>query len=150
MANPSANFDIEKTPRAGREAFIITNATQLYAGALVGLLSTGYLGFWDDGAASVFQGLSLTDDLGDTSATPPVEGRVDTSGATIKHITVLGTPTQAKVGDPVYSGDGNIATLTLTIAALNHPIGFMSRYASATDQDVTLFTPAEMMAQREA
>lgn len=150
MANPSANTVLETRPRAGREAYIITNGTQLYAGALIGLLSTGYVGFWADGASDVFLGICLADALGDTTASPPVEARVDTEGRTVKGLTIGGTPTQAKVGDPVYSADGNITSLTLTIGVLNHPIGYMSRYTSATDVDVTFFTPTEMLAQREA
>jgi len=150
MANPSASIINETRPRAGRQSLIVTNATQLYAGALVGILATGYVGFWDDNAAAVFLGICEEDVLGDTSATPPVEAKVNTEGVTLRNITVGGTPTQAKVGDPVYSADGNITSLTLTIGTLNHPIGYMSRYISATEQEVTLVTPTEMLAQRQA
>lgn len=150
MANPSAATIHETRPRHGRQSFIVTNGTQLYAGALVGILATGYVGFWDDNAAGVFLGVLQEDVLGNTSATPPTEAKVNTNGDVLRNITVAGTPTQAKVGDPVYSADGNVTSITLTIGALNHPIGYMSRYISATEQEVTLFTPTEMMAQRQA
>lgn len=151
MANLSANATNLKYQVRGSYSGIVTNGTQLYAGALVCLLSTGYVGNWDDNAASVFLGVNEVDVIGNTSVTPPVEARVNTAGVTLMHLSALGgTPTQAKVGDPVYSADGNPASLTLTIGALNHPIGYLSRYRSATDCDVTLFTPAEMLAQREA
>jgi len=150
MANPTVDAIYETRPRAGRQSAIVTNATQLVAGSLVCLLSTGYVGFWDDGAASIFLGLCTESVLGNTSATPPTEAKVNTEGVTLRNITVAGTPTQAKVGDPVYSADGNVGSITLTIGALNHPIGYMSRYISATEQEVTLFTPTEMLAQRDA
>ena len=45
---------------------------------------------------------------------------------------------------------GNLADITLTIGALNHPIGYMSYFRSATDVDITFFTPSEMLAQATA
>ena len=150
MTNPTKSAIYQTRPRAGYQSLIVTNALTLYAGALIGLLSTGYVGNWDDGASSVFLGLNLEEVTGDTSATPPVEARVNSEGVTLKDITVAGTPTQAKVGDPVYSADGSIASITLDATGRNHPIGYMSRYSSATKQEVTLFTPTEMLAQREA
>ena len=150
MTNPTASSIHETKPRAGRRSYVVTNGTQLYAGALLGLLSTGYVGFWDDATDTRFLGLCLEDALGDTSATPPAEVRVDESGVTLVDITVAGSPTQASVGDPVYSADGNISSITLTATGRNHIIGYLSRYTSATKQDVTLLTPTESLAQQIA
>ena len=57
---------------------------------------------------------------------------------------------EAKVGDVVYCTTSNTDDLTLTAGALNHPVGFMSAFRSATDVDVTLFTTAEFLAQATA
>ena len=148
MTNPTADKIYQSRPRSGAQSLIVTNGTKIYAGALVGILSTGYVGYWDDGANSLFLGLNLEEVTGDTSATPPIEARVNTEGITLKDITVAGTPTQAKVGDPVYSADGNVASITLDSTGRNHPIGYLSRYISATKQEVTLFTPTECLAQQ--
>jgi len=159
MADLGANRVHKTSPRSGANSYPIANGVTLYPGALVAL-EGGYLNHWADGANDVFVGIVLGDALGvspgsglvgDTSATPIPEARVDQSGVTLMHLgSVGGTPTQAKVGDLVYSADSDTDSITLTIGALNHPIGYMSRFRSATDVDVTLFTPAEMLAQATA
>lgn len=146
MTNPTADAVHETRPNAGRESFIVKTATTLYAGALVGLAADGYMDNWNNVASSRFLGILLAGAVGDTTASPPVEGRVDSSGAILRGLTLLGTPTQAKVGDLVYGADGNIATLTLT-AALSPAIGIFTRYIDATNQEVRLFTPAECEAK---
>lgn len=159
MADPTTARTIPSRPNAGKDAYPIANGVTLFEGALVGLVA-GYLDFWDDGANSVFAGIcegagvgidpnsgALT---GDTSATPVPEARVDESGAILVVTDLGGTPSQAKVGDLVYSADGNLSSLTLTIGALNHPIGFLKKFRSTTDVDVQLFTPAEFLAQATA
>jgi hypothetical protein len=122
-------------------------------------LEGGYINHWADGANDVFAGVLLGGDdragdgvlTGNTSDTPPPEARVDVSGVTLMHLSGVGdTPTQAKVGDLVYCGTSNVADITLSATGRNHPIGYMSRFRSATDVDVTLFTPAEMLAQATA
>jgi hypothetical protein len=124
-------------------------------------LEGGYLNHWADGANDVFAGLVIgpgigigVDEsegmLGNTSLTPIPEASVDTGGVTLMHLSIGGTATQAKVGDLVYSADSDLASITLDASGRTHPIGWMSRYRSATDVDVTLFTPSEMLAQATA
>lgn len=159
MADLGANRVHKTSPRSGYDAYPIANGVTLYPGALVAL-EGGYLNHWADGANDVFVGIALGDAVGispgaaltgNTSASPIPEARVDQSGVTLMHLdSVGGTPTQAKVGDLVYSADSDTDSITLTIGALNHPIGYMSKFRSATDVDITLFTPAEMLAQATA
>lgn len=159
MADLGTNVVLKTQTRSGRNAYPIANGVTLYPGALVGL-EGGYLNHWADGANDVFVGIVIGDAVGispgdaltgNTSGTPIPEARVDESGVTLMHLaSIAGTPTQAKVGDLVYSADSDPDSITLTIGALNHPIGYMSKFRSATDVDVTLFTPAEMLAQATA
>ncbi len=164
MADLGANRVHKTQPRSGYNSYPIADGVILYPGALVSL-EGGYLNHWADGANDVFLGILLGDATGispgaaltgDTDAptqlgTPVPEGRVDQSGVTLMHLdSVGGTPAQANVGDLVYSPDSDTDNLTLTIGALNHPIGYLSKFRSATDVDVTLFTPAEMLAQATA
>jgi hypothetical protein len=159
MADVTARKTLATKTRSGRSAYPIADGVTLFEGALVGL-EAGYLNHWDDGAADVFVGIVLGDALGvspgaaltgDTSASPVPEARVDDSGVTLLGLdSVAGTPTAAKVGDVVYCTTSNTDDLTLTAGALNHPVGFMSAFRSATDVDVTLFTTAEHLAQATA
>jgi len=159
MADASARTIQKTQTRSGYNAYPIANTIEVFEGML-GSLEGGYLNHWADGANDVFVGLVLGDALGispgatltgDTGASPIPEARVDESGVTLMHLaSVAGTPTQAKVGDLVYCATSNTDDITLTIGALNHPIGYMSKFRSATDVDVTLFTPAEMLAQATA
>ena len=158
MADAAAKIVYKTRPRSGRDAYIIADGVTVYEGMLVGI-AAGYANHWADAAADeVFAGILLGGDdrardgiiIGETSDTPPPECRVDTSGVVLMHLTIAGTPTQAKVGDPVYSADSAVASITLTIGALNHLIGHMIRYRSSTDVDVQLITPAEFMAQAVA
>lgn len=138
----------------GVGAYAIANAIVIGVGALV-QLESGFLNHWDETGA--FLGMcvggenpstvaaTLGSPTGDTSQTPDPEGYVDESGFTLTGLTLAGSPTQAKVGDLVYSADSDVASLTLTDTT-NPPVGWCSRYTSATDQEVTLFTPAEHMA----
>lgn len=152
MADATANTIHETRPRAGRSAHIIANGVTVYAGMLA-QLESGYLNHWDE--AGAFRGLVLGEGighgvdnsamLGNTSATPPPEARVDESGAVLKHLTLGGTPTQAKVGDLVYCADSSVSSMTMTDTT-NAPVGILTRYRSATDCDVQLFTPSEWKA----
>lgn len=158
MADLAANVIHKTQPRAGRHSFPVANGVTVYAGQLVGI-EGGYANHWADGANDVFGGILLRGDdpnhdgtlLGDTSASPIPEVTIDCSGVTLMHLdSVGGTPTQAKVGDLVYCGTSNTDDITLDSSGRNHPIGWLSRYRSATDVDVTLFTPEEMLAQATA
>jgi hypothetical protein len=159
MADLAANTQLKTRPR-GRSEYPIANGVTLFVGAFVGI-EGGYANHWAGGVNDVFGGICLgagegvsttTGALtGNTSATPLPSVRVDDSGVTIMHVAGLGgTATQAKVGDLVYCPDSNPANMTLTIGALNHPIGFLSKFRATADVDVTLFTSAEMLAQATA
>ena len=164
MADLTATAQNSSRPRAGVDSFPITNAEVLYVGALV-QLSSGYAAEWDDaGAGSTFMGVvtagstkgstaavaRLNGFTGDTSLSPLPHCEVDTSGVVLTGLTVLGTPTQAKVGDLIYSADGDPASITLDSSGRTDPIGWMIRYTTATDQDVQLFTPTEHLVQQTA
>lgn len=159
MADAAARTIQKTQTRSGYNAYPIANGVTVYEGMMCSL-EGGYINHWADGAADVFLGIVLGDALGvspgaaltgNTSGTPVPEARVDESGTTLMHLaSVAGTPTQAKVGDLVYSATSNTDDMTLTIGSLNHPIGYMSKFRSATDVDVTLFTPAEMLCQATA
>ncbi len=154
MADVAAHTILKSRPRAGRDAFPITNAVTLYAGTLV-QLSAGFLDHWDDaGAGSTFMGVLQGGKdrgrdgiiIGNTADTPDPEAYVDTSGAVLMHLASIdGTPTQAKVGDLVYGATSNVADLDLQASGNTNPIGWMIRFRTATDCDVQLFTPAEFL-----
>jgi len=161
MADLAVHTTLKTRPRAGRDAFAITNAVVLYQGTLV-QLSAGFLDHWDDaGAGSTFMGILLggKDRAGDgvitgnTTDTPDVEGYVDTSGVVLMHLDSVagqGATTIAIVGDLVYSGDSDVASITTVASGNTDPIGFVIRWRSTTDIDVQLFTPAEFLAQQTA
>lgn len=145
MTNLSGSLIVKTRPR-GRTAVVVKDATQLYAGALVGVADAdGLLDNWNNTATTRFLGVLLESVLGNTSASPAVTGKVDTSGVILQHVAVAGTPTQAKVGEPVFCADGNPAGLTMT-ATTSPAIGLLTFYRSASDCDVTLFTPEEAAA----
>ena len=159
MADLAASTIHKTQSRSGYNAYPIADGITLYPGALVAL-EGGYLNHYADGATDVFVGIVLGDAVGispggaltgDTTASPVPEARVDQSGVTLMHLaSVAGTPTQAKVGDLVYCSTSNTDDMTLTEVGRTHPVGYLSKFRSATDVDVTLFTPAEMLAQATA
>ncbi len=149
MADATAK-KIWKSRVRGHGSYPIADGVTLHEGQLV-QLESGYLNHWDETGS--FLGILLGGDdrakdgvlLGETSDTPPPEGRVDETGVVLTHLSIGGSPTQAKVGNLVFCADSDVANLTLTDTT-NPPVGYMSRYRSATDVDVTLFTPGEHMA----
>lgn len=147
MTNLTANVVHETKPR-GRRAVVVKNAEPLYAGALVGVADAdGLLSNWDNLATTRFLGLLLENVTGNTSASPPVTGRVDTSGKCLVGVAVAGTPTQAKLEEPVYCADGNPAGLTMN-ATTSPAIGKLVRFGTASDCDVQLYTPEEFAASQ--
>lgn len=160
MADLAASV-VHKTQARGRNAAQIANGVTLYEGALVGL-EAGYLNHWADGANDVFWGVLLGPGIGlavgaaltgNTSATPPPEGQVDTSGVVLMHLdSVAGqvATTIANQGDLVYCATSNTDDMTLVASGHTHPIGWISRWRATDDIDVQLFTPAEMLAQATA
>lgn len=150
MSDQSARAIRKTSPRAGFASYIIADGVTLYEGQLV-QLESGYLNHWDE--TGKFLGVLIGGDdrardgviLGETSDTPPTEGRVDESGVTLMHVAVAGTPTQADVGALIYCADSNPANLTKTDTT-NPPVGRLKRFRSTSDCDVELFTPTEWLA----
>lgn len=154
MSDVAAHTMLTTRPRAGRDAFPITDGVTLYAGTLV-QLSSGFLDHWDDaGAGSTFMGILIGGKdrardgiiIGETSDTPDPEGFVDTSGVILTRLaSINGTPTQAKVGDLVFGGTSNVDDLDMQASGNTNAIGWLIRYRTLTDCDVQLFTPAEFL-----
>ena len=150
MADQTTKKQWKTAPRAGRASYPIADGVTLYEGQFV-QLESGFLNHWDE--TGQFLGILLAGDdragdgvlLGETSDTPAPHGRVDQSGVTLMHVSIGGSPTAASVGALVYCNDSDPANMTLTDTT-DPPVGYVSYYRSATDVDVTLFTPAEHMA----
>ena len=159
MADLAVDRIFATKTRSGRESFPIANGVTLPVGALVAL-EGGYLNHYADGANDVFVGIVLGPGMGispgaaitgNTSGTPVPEARVDCSGVTLVGLSsVGGSPDATKVGDLVYSADSDTDSMTLDDTGRTHPIGYMARFGSASDVDVTLFTPTEMLSQATA
>ena len=130
-------------PRSNTMSYVVKNATTLYAGALVGIDANGYLDNMADTAGLKFVGILLQDVVGDTSASPKVEGRVDVSGRTLENVAIAGTFVQGSLNDPIYAASGNPADLTRTATTNTKAVGWASRFRAAGFGDVTLFTPHE-------
>lgn len=146
-----ANRTVHQTrPRAGAGSYPIADGVTIPEGALVQMQS-GYLNHWDE--TGQFIGIIVGGDdrlgagvlTGETSDTPPPEGRVDESGVTLMHMPVAGSVTQANVGALVYCADSDPANFTITDTT-NPPVGRLVRFRSVSDCDVELFTPAEWLA----
>jgi len=142
MADLTADTVHKTYPRAGRVSFTVANGVTLYAGALVGINAGGYLAKWADTAGHKFAGVLLAGAVGNTSATPPVEGRVDTSGLTIKGALVASLAV-TDVNALVYCTTDNPADFSLSAGSNTKAVGWVSRYISSGVGDVTLFTPEE-------
>ena len=74
--------------------------------------------------------------VGDTSLTPDPAVFVDASGPTVEGIPVTGSTV---AGALVYCNDSDLDNATVTQPTTDDPIGWISRWGSATDCDVTLF-----------
>lgn len=145
MANLTADTIHETRPRAGRDSYTVDDGVTLYAGALVGVDASGYLDKWADTVGHEFQGILLEGAVGDTSASPPVEGRVDTSGVTLPNVAVA-SAVQGSVNALVYSSTDNPADFVLSATTNVAAVGWVKRFRSAGFADVTLFTPEEHLA----
>lgn len=150
MADQAVKVIRKTAPRGGMKSYIVADGVTVYEGMLC-QLESGYLNHWDETGkflGIVIGGTDRARDgvlLGETSDTPPVEAIVDESGVTLMHMAVAGTVTQADVGALVYSADSNPASFTKTDTT-NPPVGRITRFRSASDCDVELFTPAEWLA----
>jgi hypothetical protein len=158
MADRTTTKIIETRPSSGRDAFPIADGVTVAAGTLIGI-EGGHANHWADGANDVFAGICIGGDdrsgdgilIGETSDDPDPQCHVDTSGVTLMHLDSIGdTPLQSEVGDLVYCVDSDTDSMTLLASGRTHPIGWMVRFRSATDVDVRLFTPSEMLCQATA
>lgn len=148
MANLGADANYAARDGSGHpqtQAYRLTNALQIYAGSLVGIVdsSVGYLALWADSSGMKFKGLAMRAALGNTSASPIVEAEVNSSGPTIYGQPVTGASTIAHVGRRVYCSTDNLADLTLTPTTNVNAIGAISRFNTATSFDIQLFSAAE-------
>ena len=158
MADLTVTKQFEGRPRGGSQRLPIANTVVLPYGSLVGA-EAGFANHWASGVNDVFMGIvgggddRLRDGVftGNTSDTPDPHVRIDTSGPTLIGLnSVAGTPTQAKVGNQIYCTTSNTDDMTLDPAGTGiiQPIGYMSEWRTATDLDVTLYTPTEYLANR--
>ena len=141
-----ANLTLDKihlhSDRGGRDSYVISNGVQLFAGALVGTNAAGFLDKWSDTVGHKFEGILLEGATGNTSASPPVEGRVNTSGPLLRNATVASLA-QVNVNDLVYCATDNVADFSLSAATNVKAVGRVKRFVSSGVGDVQLFTPFE-------
>lgn len=152
MADLTAEIpQVNSTPRAGRDAFVVLNAKQMFAGMLVGVDAAGFATSWADTAGHKFMGLAETTVLGDST---PVAGfptprvSVNTSGPTLRSATVA-SAVQGSVNSLVYSITDNPADFTLTAGTNVTAVGWVKNFVSAGIADVEIFTPAEATSAAE-
>ena len=153
MADRTTTKMLATRPRAGRDSFPIADGVTIASGSLV-QLESGYLNHFSNSVNNSFMGVCIGGAdragdgiiIGETSDSPDPHGFVDTSGVTLMNLaSVGGTPTQAKVGDQVYSADSDTDSITLDASGtgVSFPVGWMSRFRASGDVDVQLYTPAE-------
>lgn len=144
MADLTANKLYGTKSRGGYaayEAYQVTNAYQIYAGALITVLASGRAGTFADLATTKFKGVAIRSVLGNTALTPIPEVEVDCSGLTLEKVSVATVASIADVHKLVYMSDNQ--TLTLTAATNMKAIGTITRWYATTICDVKLFTPQE-------
>jgi len=145
MSNLAANTTVATADR-GKKAYVVKNSETIYAGALVGTVAAGHLDHWADTAANSFEGILLAKAVGNTSASPPVNGEVDTSGRLMLSAAVAGATTIAANNAYVYCASDNPADMTLTRTTNVGAIGRVARWIESGICDVALFTPTEYLA----
>jgi hypothetical protein len=145
MANLALNAHL-RTQDRGWRSIPAANGVTFFSGGLVGINSSGYMVKWANTTGHLFAGILLGPVVGDTSATPVPEGRVDTSGKTIMGCTVAGATTIASTGVLVYCTSDNITDMSTSATSNVKAVGRVARWNSSTNCDVTLFTPEEYMA----
>lgn len=135
---------IPTTAARGLEAEVVANTTVIFGGAIVAITSAGFATNWADTAGNVLAGLAEGPATGDTSATPPTEITINTSGPIVKNVAVVGSTGQTDVGALCFASDEN--TYDLSATSNVKAVGAVTRYYSGTNCDVRLFTPAEYQA----
>lgn len=106
----------------------------------------GRLAPWSSGAGQIPMGFSTSRQTGDTSATPIVEGTLDLDGRIMKNIAVTGLAgAVTDNGRKVYASDDGTFTLTRP-SAPTLPVGFVTRFVSATNANVFFYSTEVLMA----
>lgn len=130
-------------PRGGRETHPVKASSSHPSNCFAWVDNT--TGFVDatvsDLAKFKFLGVTLTSATSGAAA-PWGEVRVNTEGVTLRGVAVTGSTI---AGVLVYCLTNNPADMTVTAATNMKAIGTIVRWASATDTDVRLFTPAEYL-----
>ncbi len=139
MANLTAN-KIWETQRRGRNGFVVADGVELFAGELVEIDANGFLNKNTGGAK--FVGLLHEGVIGDTSASPPPEGKVNTAGEVLKNIAVAGI-VQADVGKQLTCATSNIEDAAIVASG---GIGIITRFVSAGVCDIELRRTTEIQA----
>lgn len=124
------------------QAFQVTNASQIFAGSLVGVNNTTGLALaWTDVAAEQFVGVAMNGVTGDTTADEPPEVHVNVGGMVLKKVAVTGVTAVTDVGNQVFATDDN----TFDLAAGTNPneVGLITRFYSGTTCDIRLYSLAE-------
>lgn len=148
---------LKTSPRAKTRTFVVKNSTTVYYNSLVALDANGvlkphdaaavtdrFLGVFRGFTPALYGGSEVT--AGNTSASPVIRGVSLVEGAYLDGVDVTGVSDRTSIGEPVYCGDDNVASLTLTPTPFAKPVGRLVDYRSASDQDVLLFTPEEYAA----
>jgi hypothetical protein len=134
------------------------NAAEFYNQALLFMghadhatsTSRGRLGRWTSAISQIPMGLSTSRQTGNTSATPIVEATSDIDGRIMKNIAVTGLAgTVADNGVKVYATDDGTFTLTRP-SAPTLPVGFVTRFISATNANVFFYSVEVLMAMAMA
>ena len=142
-----------RVPGHDCDAFLVQNNEVIYHGALVcvdkatgvGPPAEGVLKNLDDlsGTLDWFVGVARPSTNYVTGDGSTVFCPVDTSGATIVHVSVAGVTGTPDIGELVYATDEN--TLTLSVATYMKAVGVVERYYGTTYVDVKLFSQMECM-----
>jgi hypothetical protein len=129
------------SPRSGRETLPVKATAFIPAFSLIFVDNT--TGFVDntisDAAKFKFHGIALETVTGGATG-GAVSVRVNTEGVVLRNVAVASSTI---AGVLVYCTTNNPADLTITAGAAIKPIGVITRWVSATNCDVRLFTPAE-------
>lgn len=147
MADQTTNKFRNFRPRGGTVSQEIADGVTIGIGALVQIQS-GKLNHWDK--SGIFLGVLINGDsrlddgviTGESSDRFPPRGTVDISGVTLTGVAVANA---TAAGALVHCADSDPANLT-TATAQEPPIGYISDFRSASDCDVTFFTPSEFLA----
>lgn len=108
--------------------------------------SRGRLGNWTSAVSQIPMGFSTSKSVGDTSASPIVEGQLDMDGRILKNIAVTGLAgTVADNGKKVYMTDDGTFTLTRP-SSPTLPLGFVTRFISSTNANCFFYSTEVLMA----